>query len=507
MAGNVTNRYHRVIVKPSVRSRVAVLKSGREVGMKFDRSLLPLLLPIGAVAIAATVLVGAVAQDTPAVDAASAPAPVTRIAAATAPIVPVSAQTPVTGQPSPTEPHPIIPPAPVDRAPPPAQGNTATAPPAAAASPPAQAPTSAQAPAAPTPQAPRFSRAELEQLLAPIALYPDQLLSQVLMASTYPLEVVEAARWVSVRANRALKGDALVAALRDKHWEPSVMALVPFPHILELLCAQLEWTQKLGNAFLAQQADVMDAVQRLRKAAIAAGRFQTGPQCRCVVATNDHGYVTVAPAQPRMVYVPVYDPVWVYGAWPYPAYPPVVFPLPVGFAWYAPGVYFGFWGGVDVAFYGPLWGWGNFAWGAHGIFVDPVRVALITGGAVALASTTWVHDPVHRGVIGGIGGARAAAFHVPVGARAVRAGIIGRSFARGGHVGAVRGFGGPARRFTAGPAHAFRGFGAPHGFGRPHGFGGPRGGFAGGFHGFGGGRAHMAFAGGGHGFGGGHGHR
>ena len=443
--------------------------------MKFDRSLLPLLLPIGAAAIAAGVLVGAVAQDTPAVDTLSGPAPVTRTAAAPSPIVPVSAQTSITSQPSPTEPHPVIPPAPVDRAPPSAQGNTATAPPAAAAPPPAQAPAGAPAPAAPTPQAPRFSRAELDQLLAPIALYPDQLLSQILMASTYPLEVVEAARWVSVRANRALKGDALVAALRDKHWEPSVMALVPFPHVLELLCAQLEWTQKLGNAFLAQQADVIDAVQRLRQEAIAAGRFQTGPQCRCVVATNEHGYVTVAPAQPRMVYVPVYDPVWVYGAWPYPAYPPVVFPLPVGFAWYAPGVYFGFWGGVDVAFYGPLWGWGNFAWGAHGIFVDPVRVGLITGGAVALASTTWVHDPAHRGVVGGIGGARAAAFHGSVGARAMRGGIMGRGFARPGHAGVARGFGGPARRFGGGPAHAFHGFGGPHGgfaFGGGHGFGG-----------------------------------
>ncbi len=261
----------------------------------------------------------------------------------------------------------------------------------AAAEPPAAAESPRQAALAPaTPTTPSLTQAELDQLLAPIALYPDQLLSQILMASTYPLEIVEAARWVKDPAHRRLKGDALTNALREQHWDPSVMALVPFPHVLELMNAQIEWTQKLGAAFVAQQADCMNEVQRLRQQAVAAGNFKSGQQCRCLVQQSG-GYVTVAPANPQVVYAPVYDAAAIYGPWLYPAYPPFLFPYPVGFA-FAPGFFIGFGFGVDVAFYGPLWGWGNFNWGGRNIFVNSVKFNVLSGGHTAFAGGVWTHD-------------------------------------------------------------------------------------------------------------------
>jgi hypothetical protein len=181
-----------------------------------------------------------------------------------------------------------------------------------------------------TPTAPQLTEAQLDQLIAPIALYPDPLLAQVLMASTYPLEVVEAARWVNAPANRALKGDALTNALQAENWDPSVKALVPFPRILQIMSDQLQWTEALGNAFLAQQADVMAAVQSLRQGAMAAGNLKQTPDCRCVIHSGG-GAISILPAEPQVVCPPVYTPA-VYGVWPFPAYPPYYFPVPVGFA-------------------------------------------------------------------------------------------------------------------------------------------------------------------------------
>ena len=181
----------------------------------------------------------------------------------------------------------------------------------------------AQTPAPPAQAAPVYQAAQLDQLLAPIALYPDELLSQILMASTYPLEVVEAQRWVQDPKNAGLKGDQLTAALQDKDWDPSVKSLVPFPQILVMMSDRLDWMQKLGDAFLAQQSDVMDAVQRLRQQAQAAGTLKSSPQQ--TVTTQDQT-ITVEPANPDTVYVPVYDPTVVYGTWPYPDYPPYYFP-------------------------------------------------------------------------------------------------------------------------------------------------------------------------------------
>ncbi len=192
--------------------------------------------------------------------------------------------------------------------------------------------------------------------MAPIALYPDPLVAQILMASTYPLEVVEAARWVSVNGNRALKDDALTAALQAQSWDPSVKALVAFPRVLQIMSDQLQWTQELGNLFLAEQDDVMAAVQSLRQEAVAAGNLKQTPQCRCVIHTSG-GSVSILPADPQVVCAPIYTPA-VYGPWPYPAYPPYYyFPVPVGFA-FAPGLWIGFGPPIELAAFGPFWGWG-----------------------------------------------------------------------------------------------------------------------------------------------------
>ena len=173
----------------------------------------------------------------------------------------------------------------------------------------------------------KLSAGQLDQLVAPVALYPDSLLAQVLMASTYPLEVVEAARWV--KANPKLTGDALDKALQKQTWDPSVKSLATFPQVLQMMNDKLDWTEQLGDAFLAQQKDVMDAVQRLRTKAQAQGSLSSNQQQ--TVKTEGSGssqVIVIQPTQPDTVYVPVYNPTVVYGAWPYPAYPP--------YYWYPP---------------------------------------------------------------------------------------------------------------------------------------------------------------------------
>src|SRR5260370_54977 len=242
--------------------------------------------------------------------------------------------------------------------------------------------------------APAVTQAQLDQIVAPIALYPDQLLGQILMASTYPLEVVEAARWVALPANQGLKGDALTNALNAQNWDPSVKALVPFPRVLEIMNTRIEWTEQLGKAFLAQQADVMDAVQRLRKQAMAAGNLQTTPQCGCRVETSGDA-ITIQLANPRVMCVPVYHSTEVYGAWPYPLYPPVDFPPPVGFA-FAPGLSIGVGGGIELAAYGPIWGSGNVDLAWRRLIVDPALYAAV-GGRRILAGNVCMHNSVHRG--------------------------------------------------------------------------------------------------------------
>ena len=150
---------------------------------------------------------------------------------------------------------------------------------------------------------PVFRQEELDQILAPIALYPDSLLAQVLMAATYPLEVVQADRWV--RQNRNLPPEALNDALDRQRWEPSVKALVPFPDVLSMMSERLEWTQMVGDAFLAQEADVMATVQELRAKAYAAGNLRSTQQ---QTVSREGTIIVVQPANPQVVYVPVYSP-------------------------------------------------------------------------------------------------------------------------------------------------------------------------------------------------------
>ena len=169
-----------------------------------------------------------------------------------------------------------------------------------------------------------FKPEELEQILAPIALYPDSLVAQILMASTYPLEVVQADRWA--KQNASLKGEALTKALEAQDWDPSVKSLVNFPQVLTMMSEKLEWTQKLGDAFLEQQKPVMDTIQSLRAKAQAAGNLQTTKEQTVIV---EEKIIKIEPASPQVVYVPSYNPTVVYGAWPYPTYPP--------YSYYPPG--------------------------------------------------------------------------------------------------------------------------------------------------------------------------
>jgi len=233
-------------------------------------------------------------------------------------------------------------------------------------------------PAAPAP--PVYSAMQLEQMLAPIALYPDPLLGPILMASTYPLEIVQADRWLQNDANASLQGMQLADALQDQPWDPSVKALVPFPQVMNLLDNDLDWTEQLGNAFLAQQAEVMDAIQRLRARAEAAGTLKSSEQE--AVSAGVQG-IEIAPAQPDVVYVPVYDPLSVYGGWPSAEYPPDDFIVT--------GYPFGSFIGVTVV--SPLWGWEQWDWRHHRLNVisrpGPDRPPVHPG--------PWQHDPQHRG--------------------------------------------------------------------------------------------------------------
>ena len=209
-------------------------------------------------------------------------------------------------------------------------------------------------------QASKLSQAQLEALVAPIALYPDPLVSQVLMASTYPLEVAEASNWL--QANKNLKGDALNQALQQQTWDASVKSLVSFPPVLEMMGTQLSWTQKLGDAVLAQQSDAMTAIQALRAKAKQSGALQTNAQQ--TITTQGSGSqqaIIIQPTNPQVIYVPAYNPTVVYGAWPYPAYPPYAY-SPPGYS--AGSMLLSFGAGMVVG--AALWGgchWGGGGWG------------------------------------------------------------------------------------------------------------------------------------------------
>ena len=244
---------------------------------------------------------------------------------------------------------------------------------------------------------------QLDDLVAPIALYPDELLSQIMVAATYPLEVVEAYQWMQL--NPGLAGPALTEAAQRQNWDPSIQALVLFPDVMKRLNDDVTWTTNLGNAFLAQQQDVMDAVQRMRQRAQQAGRLQSTPQLN--VQTTDEGVSRTSTSSlpiPDVMYVPVYDPVWIWG-------PPLWYPYP---AWYWPprsflrgGMYFGFGGGINVGlFFGAGWhGWGDWGWHPgwrdRRVIVNNAFIHEHDFNARNLGSmhgtSVWAHNPEHRG--------------------------------------------------------------------------------------------------------------
>ena len=242
-------------------------------------------------------------------------------------------------------------------------------------------------PLAPAPMQakPVFTQQQLDQMLAPVALYPDSLLSQILMASTYPLEIVEAARWS--KANPNLTGDDAVKAAEQNGWDPSVTSLVAFPQVLTMMDSNLSWTERLGDAFLAQQPQVMETVQNLRQRAYAAGNLRSNDQVR----VDQQGQtIVIEPPTPQVVYVPYYDPRVVYGPWWWPEYPPVYWgPWPGYFV--RPGFGVGFASGVGITV-GAGFFFGAFDWPHRHIRVIPVNNFYYRNNVVRV----WEHDPVHR---------------------------------------------------------------------------------------------------------------
>jgi hypothetical protein len=253
---------------------------------------------------------------------------------------------------------------------------------------------------------------QLDSLVAPIALYPDPLLAQVLAASTYPLEIIQLQQWLE--SNKNLKDKALADAVAKQPWDPSVQALAALPDVVNRLANDIQWTSDLGNAFLAQQSDVMDAVQRMRKNAQDKGNLQSNEQQKVETrVVESKSVIVVEQANPQVVYVPSYDPVVVYGAAIYP-YPPIYYP-PAGY--YAAGMAISFGVGVAMgAFWSGGWGWGCGWGGNNNVYVNRNnnfnRNANLSGGnrnnigGRNRPSTQpvrggdrsgWQHNPAHRG--------------------------------------------------------------------------------------------------------------
>jgi hypothetical protein len=242
-----------------------------------------------------------------------------------------------------------------------------------------------------------FNPEELEQMLAPIALYPDALLAQVLTAATYPLEVVETDRFV--KENQGLKDEALLEAAKDKDWEPSVKAMLEFPDVLAMMDEQLEWTKKLGDAFLAQQSDCMDAVQRLRQKAYAQGNLATTEK-QVIRIEPQTQIIIIEPASPEVVFVPVYDTAIIYGDWWYPGYPPYYF---------FPRRYSGisFFSGVFVGAFWGAWGIWDCNWHSRDVYINIHHYNNFTKVYYGRFNHYWFyksgqdnqpwrHDPRHR---------------------------------------------------------------------------------------------------------------
>ncbi len=246
------------------------------------------------------------------------------------------------------------------------------------------------------PQAQLLSPQDLDNLVAPIALYPDPLLAQVLAAATYPLEIVEVQQWL--QAHPGLRGQQLMDAAKHQNWDPSVQAMVAFPDVVTMLNRDVRWTTDLGNAFLSQQADVMGAVQRMRARAQANGRLTTTPQQTVTTQSQDgQTAIDIEPADPQVIYVPTYNPAYVWGPPVYGYYPPLWYPaIGFGFGFYPPCFLGGFLGGFGLGF---GWGWG-FGWFNHSLFVNAGFFNHYGfrgyGGYGFGGRGVWAHNPEHR---------------------------------------------------------------------------------------------------------------
>jgi hypothetical protein len=205
-----------------------------------------------------------------------------------------------------------------------------------------------------------FSEAELDQMMAPIALYPDSLLAQILMAATYPADVAEAVKWS--KDNPEQQGDAAVEAVQDKSWDPSVMSLVAFPQVLSMMGEQADWVQNVGDAFLADSESVMDTVQKLRNKAKDEGNLETTEQQTVTVQepSSTETIIIIEPAAPQIIYVPSYNPTIIYGAWWWPRYTPWYY-RPYGYG-FGSAVVRGIGFGIGIGITNALWGgchWGR----------------------------------------------------------------------------------------------------------------------------------------------------
>jgi hypothetical protein len=264
-----------------------------------------------------------------------------------------------------------------------------------------------------------FKPEELEAIVAPIALYPDPLVAQVLMASTYPLEVIQAARLMKSKPN--LKDAALNDELKKYDWDDSVKSLCSFPQTLDILNEKIDWMQKLGDAFLDQRKDTMDAIQRMRAKAQAQGNLKSNEQQKVIVEQAESAppppagqppapppaeqtVIKIEPANPQVIYVPAYNPTVVYGSYP-PAYPPY-YPYPPAYPWGAAALSFG----VGMAVGAAVWGGCN--WGGGDVDIDVNKSNNFTNnvnrgdkatqiknerGSGQGGKDSFKHNPEHRG--------------------------------------------------------------------------------------------------------------
>ena len=314
---------------------------------------------------------------------------------------------------------------------------------------------SSESQAPPAKQSPQ----ELQQLVAPVALYPDALVAQVLAASTYPTQIVEAERWMQSHSD--LKGDKLAKEVDKQNWDPSLKALAQFPSVLENMDKNLSWTSSLGEAYVNQPQDVTDAVQTLRQEARKAGHLNNNEQEKVTTQGNT---IIIEPANPQVVYVPAYDPWLVYGA-PIVAYPGW-YPVP-GIFWGGVGLSFGI--GFGIGFFGGFgWGWGHWGYDWHG------RRAFFDHHEFVSHSRDFGHEGFHHGDFGrgnfghggfdhGGGFHGSSGFHGGSGSHG-QAGMHSGGFSGFDHGGNTRGFSSRGRSSFGGGSHGggFHGGGGQH---------------------------------------------